>query len=125
MARILIIDDDAFCREFVGDAVAGAGHSCDAARDGVEGLDMIQKQNYDLVIVDRSMPNMTGMEFVAALRQDERFKRQKIIMCTAAEMAGEVAEAFEAGVNDYILKPIELGKLLAKVAKALGQKPAA
>ena len=121
MAHLLIIDDDEGTCELIGTAVAGQGHTFDAAPDGAKGWALAQKKRHDLIIVDRTLPGMSGLQFVGRVRRDPRLQKRRIIMCTGSDMSDEVTEAFKAGVNDYVLKPIDLDKFLAKIAKVLGQ----
>lgn len=121
MAHILIVDDEESIRELIKELLSINGHTFDMAANGAEALERLRKSKYDLVVMDRNMPKMTGVQAVAMLRSNPAFKDLRVIMCTSASVAKEVDEAFSAGANDYILKPINLQLLAAKVAKNLGK----
>jgi CheY-like chemotaxis protein len=121
MAHILIVDDEESIRELIKMVLETHGHTFDMATNGAEALDCVKKKKYDLVIMDRNMPKMTGVQAVGVLRTNPAFKDLKVVMCTSASVAKEVDEAFQAGANDYILKPLNLQLLATKVAKHLGK----
>ena len=117
MAHILIVDDDEAVRELLKQALAHAGHTSDEARNGSEGLELARQRPYALVILDRSMPRMNGLEVLQIFRASPALKALKVLMCTSANRISEIDEAFAAGADDYLTKPIDLGRLAAKVAK--------
>ncbi len=121
MAHILIVDDEESIRELIKMVLETHGHTFDMATNGSEALEHLRKKKFDLVIMDRNMPKMTGVQAVAVLRTNPAFKDLKVIMCTSASVAKEVDEAFQAGANDYILKPLNLQLLATKVGKHLGK----
>lgn len=123
MAHILIVDDEEAIRDLIKEVLAINGHSFDMAANGAEALEKIRGKKYDLVIMDRNMPKMTGIQAATMIRTNPKYNDLKIIMCTSASIAGEVDEAFQAGATDYILKPINLQLLSGKVAKHLAAKP--
>jgi|SRR5579883_2894725 len=117
MGQILVVDDESSIRELIKDVLSMEGHAVDTAPNAVEGLAMLAKKRYDVVIMDRNMPKMTGIEAVKKMRATPALKDQKVIMCTSAGMVSEVDEAFQAGANDYVMKPIDLAKLVQKAAR--------
>lgn len=119
MAHILIVDDEDSIRELIKEVLGMDGHTFEGAANGKEALELIRKQKFDLVILDRNMPQMTGIQALAILRANPAYKDLKVLMCTSASVTREVDEAFEAGANDYILKPINLAMLQGKVKKHL------
>lgn len=122
MAHILIVDDEESIRELIKEVLSINGHTFDMAGNGAEALELIRAKKFDLVIMDRNMPKMTGVQAVAMLRTNPSYKDLKVLMCTSASVAKEVDEAFQAGANDYILKPINLQLLSGKVQKHLAPK---
>ena len=116
MANILVVDDDAVIRDLLKDILSMQGHASVMAESGQEALEKIRKTQFDLVILDRNMPLMSGIQVLNNLRSNPATARLKVIMCTAAELVSEVDEAFEAGAIDYLLKPLDMTKLIAKVA---------
>lgn len=121
MARILVVDDDAAIADLIRDVLAGQGHEFAAASSGAKALELIGRSKFDLVILDRNMPSMSGLQVLKTLRAAPATAALKIIVCTAAEMLAEVDEAFSAGATDYIVKPLDFGKLKAKVARHTGK----
>ena len=71
---------------------------------------------YDLVILDRSMPEMSGLEVLKRIRTTPASAGVKVLMCTGAGMLADVDEALQAGASDYIVKPLDFAKLRAKVS---------
>lgn len=121
MARILVVDDEETVREFITDLLTMDGHTVDKACNGLEAVAAARKNPYDLVILDRNMPKTDGIMTLNILRCDSKLKNLKVLMCTSVSLTKELDEAFAAGANDYIIKPINLQALLGKVKKLLGQ----
>jgi CheY-like chemotaxis protein len=121
VAHILVVDDEAAIRELIQEVLSMDGHTCDQADNGASALEKLKAGGkYDLMIMDRNMPKMTGIQALQLLRSNAAFKELKVLMCTSASVNREVEEAFEAGATDYILKPINLAMLSGKVKKHLG-----
>jgi len=116
MAHILIVDDDAAIAQLIGEVLIAPGRTFVTASSGAEALEKIGTARFDLVILDRNMPSMGGLEVLRTLRSRPATAKLKILICTAAEMLAEVDEAFAAGATDYIVKPLDFAKLNAKVA---------
>lgn len=120
MAKILIVDDEESIRELVKEVLSSNGHEFYLAADGAQAFEVLRKKPLDLAIVDRNMPGMTGIEVVQLIRQNPKTSKMKVLMCTGSSVTKEIDEAFAAGADDYVLKPLNFAQLLAKVAKALG-----
>lgn len=123
MASILVADDEDSVREMIKDALVMSGHEVDTAADGAMALAMIRKKPYDLVLLDRNMPKVDGLQALQLIRgnSDPKVRSMKVIMCTAASVTKEIDEAFAAGATDYLLKPIMLQMMFGKVQKALNK----
>lgn len=119
MARILIVDDEEYIRDLIKEVLSAQGHEFDLADGGAAALEILRKKIVDLAIVDRNMPGMGGIELVQLIRQNPKTKGLKVLMCTGASVTKEIEEAFAAGADDYIMKPLNFPALLATVAKAL------
>lgn len=117
MAHILIVDDDAAIRDLIKEVLAAQGHAFAMAASGAEALALVAKTRFDLVLLDRNMPKMSGLDVLKTLRANPATAKLKVLVCTAAEMLAEVDEAFSAGATDYIVKPLDFAKLTAKVAR--------
>jgi two-component system, chemotaxis family, chemotaxis protein CheY len=117
---ILIVDDFASMRRIVKGTLKTIGFSnFIEAEDGVIALKTLEKEKVDLIISDWIMPNMNGLEFLKAAKGDNRFKKIPFIMVTAEGQKGNVLEAINAGVNNYIVKPFTPETLQTKLQKVL------
>jgi CheY-like chemotaxis protein len=119
VARILIVDDEESIRDLIKEVLSSEGHEFQLAADGAQAFEILRKKPLDLAIVDRNMPGMTGIEVVQLIRQNPKTASMKVLMCTGASVTKEIDEAFAAGADDYVLKPLNFAQLIAKVAKAL------
>lgn len=116
--KILVIDDSAEIRTFLGDDILGPeGYSVSTARDGQEGLLRALRERPDLILLDVNMPRMTGMQVLEKLR-DARYEWPVILM-TFHGSENVAVQAFRLGVRDYIRKPFEAEEVLASVDRAL------
>lgn len=120
MAHILIVDDDELQCALVQQVTTLEGHTSDTAADGWEALQCVKKKRYDLIILDRNMPRMSGINTLTAIRADPKIRDVKVIMCTSFSVTREIDEAFNAGANDYVLKPINIEMLQKKIQKQVG-----
>ena len=124
MARILIVDDEEFMRDFIKEVLSSTNnHTFHFAAGGAEAFEVLRKKPLDLAIVDRNMPGMTGIEVVQLIRQNPKTVSLKVLMCTSSSLTKEIDEAFASGADDYVLKPMILAQLAAKVAKLLAAPP--
>ena len=118
--RILVTDDEEQIRELLKEVLGMQGYQIDTAVNGREAVERLKTQKYDLLILDRNMPIMTGIEAVQAIRADPQCHGQKILMFTSASIVTEIDEAFRSGADDYLLKPLNLTAILQKVKTILG-----
>ena len=119
MARILIVDDEESIRDLIKEVLITEGHAFEFAVSGADALEILRRKTIDLVIIDRNMPGMTGIDVVQLIRRNPKTKGVKILMCTGSSVTKEIDEAFSAGADDYVLKPLSFPALLSKVSKAL------
>jgi len=119
MASILIVDDEETIRDLLKEVLSAQGHEFHLAAHGAEAFEILRKKNVDLAIVDRNMPGMTGIEVVQLIRQNPKTAKMRVLMCTAASVTKEIDEAFNAGADGYIMKPLDFAVVLGKVAKVL------
>ena len=98
------------------------GYEVIIAVDGQQGVDFASAHAPDVVLMDMSLPVMNGWEATRAIKADTTTKHIPVIALTAHSMAGDREKAMEAGCNDYDTKPVELPRLLGKMA-ALGVSP--
>jgi DNA-binding response OmpR family regulator len=119
-AKILVADDDRIVARIVSTKLSGMGHSVTVVSDGQEALDMLRAGDpTDLLITDRFMPRVNGLELVRLLRADERLRDLPIIMLTASAAEDDIIEGLEAGLDDYVRKPFSPDELAARVRTVL------
>ena len=87
------------------------GLVADLANNGVEAVDAIKSQDYDLVLMDWQMPRMDGLEATRKIRLLKDNTQPIIIAVTANAMSGDIEKCLQSGMNDYLSKPIEKDKL--------------
>ena len=116
--KILIVDDDPGLIKMMGLVLHKAGYNVEAATSGIDGLAKTDEFKPDIIIMDRMMPLMDGLEVVRRLRSRPGTAHIPIIMLSALGGVDDKVDGFEAGVDDYVHKPVEPKELLART-KAL------
>ncbi len=116
--KILVVDDMATMRRIIKGLLEQLGFkNIDEAEDGKVALQKLKSGNYDFVITDWNMPNMTGLELVQEIRKDPDLKHLPVLMVTAEAKKENVLLAIKAGVNNYIVKPFTAEVLKEKIEK--------
>jgi CheY-like chemotaxis protein len=127
MTRILLVEDNEMNRDMLSRRLARKGYEVALAVDGRQGVEMAQTMDYDLVLMDMSLPEVDGWDATRQLKADPATEALPIIALTAHAMSGDREKALEAGCDDYDTKPIEmerlLGKMEALLARSGGAKP--
>ncbi|MCX7990458.1 MAG: diguanylate cyclase [Proteobacteria bacterium] len=113
--RVLIIDDDDEFLMMIRLLLSINSFDVDTANSGEEGLKKLDNSNYDLLLLDVMMPQMSGFEVLKKIRSDEKFIDLPVIMLTAKSEKEDVLEGISLGANDYITKPFETEILIAKM----------
>jgi len=114
--KILGIDDSFAVNELLDTVLNGSGHNFMYVDNGQEGLKLIRSQKFDIVLLDLTMPEFSGVDVIHALKKENIMDKQKIIIFTAlSNIKQEIKELMELGVNSYIEKPIDVDALLEKV----------
>ena len=116
MFSILVCEDDFAIKTMISTKLKQENYSVYTAQNGQEALNLMEKQQIDLVISDIMMPEMDGYEFVQTLRETKH--TLPILMITAKSQLESLEEAFKLGVDDYMVKPLRLEELILRV-KAL------
>ncbi len=111
--RILIVEDDLEAADAMERGLADAGHACVRAADGVEGLKSAQSRDFDVMIVDRMMPNMDGVTLVETLRREG--DQTPVLFLSALGEVGDRVTGLQAGGDDYLVKPYAFAELSARV----------
>jgi two-component system sensor histidine kinase RpfC len=121
--RILVADDNPTNREVIGRILERSGHAVTLVDDGEPALEAVEREPPDLVILDRNMPGMGGMEALQALRLMTRGRERLPIIMLSADVTPEAKrEALEAGADAYLSKPIETVRLLDEIQSLAGMK---
>lgn len=107
---ILIIEDNAQLAANLYDFLEACGHSLDAAPDGVSGLHLASAGDYDAIVLDWNLPRLDGLTVLRRLRGEAR-KRVPVIMLTARDQLADKLDGFEAGLDDYLVKPVALPEI--------------
>lgn len=117
---ILVIEDDEMCANLMTETLEMEGYSVRLARDGMEGLAMLEKhRDITLILLDRMMPRMDGMSFIEEAKKKGLLSDVPVVMQTAAGTQQQVIEGSSTGVYYYLTKPYEYTHLLAVVRSAL------
>lgn len=119
MARIIYVEDDDVAGELVRDVLTEAGHLVGVVGHGTLAFETIAFKKPDLVILDRSLPGMQGIDILKQLRQMPATYLTPILMMTGKRGEALSDEAIAAGADDYLLKPFEPEDLVQRVARAL------
>jgi len=119
MPKILLVEDNEMNRDMLSRRLARKGFTVEMAVDGRQGVQMGKAGGYDLILMDMSLPEIDGWEATRQLRAAQESAAVPIIALTAHAMAGDRDKALEAGCNDYDTKPIEIDRLLGKMAALL------
>jgi two-component system cell cycle response regulator DivK len=122
MPRILLIEDNEMNRDMLSRRLIRNGYEVSLAMDGQQGAEMALSERPDLILMDMSLPVMDGWEATRRIKTNDATRRIPVIALTAHAMAGDREKAMEAGCDDYDTKPVEISRLLGKIAALL--KPA-
>ena len=122
MTCILIVEDNEMNRDMLSRRLQRRGFEVVLAEDGAEGVAMAKTELPDIILMDMSLPVMNGWEATRLIRATPETANIPVIALTAHSMPGDREKAIEAGCNDYDVKPVELPRLLQKMAD-LGVEP--
>jgi signal transduction histidine kinase/ActR/RegA family two-component response regulator len=119
--RILVVDDNAVNRKMVSGILAKGGYEIAMATQGLEAIDVLERQGADLVLMDIQMPVQDGLETTRQIRRKSRWSRLPVIAMTAHAMDGDRENCLAAGMSGYISKPVHAGHLLHTVERLLDE----
>jgi two-component system, chemotaxis family, chemotaxis protein CheY len=118
MARVLVVDDAAFMRKMVSDALVKGGHEVvGEAGNGVEAIAQFQELRPDLMTLDITMPEKDGLSALADIMAAD--PSAKVVMCSALGQESKVLEAIKLGAKDFVVKPFQPDRVIDAVGKAL------
>lgn len=114
--RALVIDDSRAMRMIISKILREDGFEVFEAQHGRDGLDKLTETGpLDLTLVDWNMPEMNGFEFLLAVRADQRFDGMRVMMVTTETEIEQMAQALEAGANEYVMKPFTRASIHEKL----------
>lgn len=119
LSRILIVEDDPSLVELLRYNLETEGYDVSVARDGEDGLEAIDTQDPDLVVLDWMLPNMSGIEICRQMRQRTATRSTPVIMLTAKGEEADRIRGLETGADDYIVKPFSPAELSARIKAVL------
>ena len=120
--RVLVADDNPTNREVIGKILERGGHSVMLANDGEQALDALERERPDIVLLDRNMPVLGGMETLQAIRLITRGRERLPVLMLSADVTPEVKrEALDAGFDAFLPKPIEALRLLEEIQSLAGK----
>ena len=122
MAKLLIIDDERGIRNTLKEILADEGHEVDVAENGKLGLEMAQAKSFDLIFSDIKMPEMDGIEFLTALKSGDEPSDAPIVMISGHGDVETAVQALKLGAYDFLLKPLDLNRILITTKNALESK---
>jgi two-component system cell cycle response regulator DivK len=122
MTRILLVEDNEMNRDMLSRRLVRNGYEVTIAVDGQQGVDMALSQPPDLILMDMSLPVIDGWEATRRIKANDATRQVPVIALTAHAMAGDREKAIEAGCDDYDTKPVEITRLLSKIAALLETK---
>lgn len=117
--RVLVVEDDPETRTFLESGLTNAGHLVAAKSSGAAALSLAMEEKFDLLVVDRMLPDLDGLTLVKALRATG--SETPVLMLTAMSAISDRVDGLEGGADDYVVKPFSLSELLARIA-ALGRR---
>lgn len=115
MANILIVEDEPDVLLLLENRVRGAGHEVQSATDGETALDIIASSRPEVIILDWMMPRISGLDVLEKLRADDPDHEVKVLMLTAKSQQSDIDRAYEAGADDYIVKPFSSRDLIERI----------
>lgn len=124
MTKILLVEDNEMNRDMLSRRLARRGFLVVCALDGQQGLDLARSEAPDVILMDMSLPVLDGWTATRRLREDPGLRTIPVIALTAHAMADDEQRAREAGCDDFDTKPVELDRLLAKIAALVPGRPA-
>lgn len=121
MARIIYAEDDDLVGQLVQETLIDAGHAVGVVQDGKQALDVVRQRRPDLLILDLSMPQMTGSEVLDKIRRDLALYDLPVLILTARRSLADETIAIKAGATEYLRKPFDPDQLVVTVEAMLAK----
>jgi len=114
--KILVVDDDVELTKALESAITGVGHDVQCTNESRDGLKLIRELNHDMVILDLSMPEFSGVDIIENLAEDGTIKKTKIVVFTASSANDEeLKNLMDLGVHSFLRKPADIVTILDKI----------
>ena len=115
--KILIIDDNADIRLLLEMTIKAMGHELNSTPSGLEGLEMIRRERYDLVLLDLTMPNFSGLDVVNTLDEEGLCRQQPIVLFTASYLgiSDTEKEIMDKGIHSVLSKPSDIDQIMQRI----------
>jgi DNA-binding response OmpR family regulator len=104
MKKILFVEDEPNLQKTIGEILRQKSYKIFGAFDGVAGIEMVEKENPDLILLDLILPKKDGFEVLKELKANEKFKNIPVIILTNLEGTGDVEKALDLGATTYLVK---------------------
>lgn len=117
--RILIVEDEQMLAEILSDTLSDRNFNVHLAYDGIQALDMVRKETFDVIVSDIMMPNLDGYSLAKKLRNEGY--NTPILFLTARSATEDVVKGFETGGNDYLKKPFAIDELIIRIRALAGK----
>ena len=118
--RVLLVEDDLMIGEAVEQALKDAAYAVDRVRDGQSALTAVRAQSYDVVLLDLGLPKIDGLDVLQAIRASGN--QVPLLIITARDAVDDRIRGLDLGSDDYVLKPFEMGELLARMRAVVRRK---
>ena len=115
--RILAVEDNPVNQMVISEILLSGGIAVESVDSGIKALELLKKNDYDAVLMDVQMPDMDGLETTKRIRRDLKMADLPIIAMTAHAMRGDRERCIEAGMDDYVSKPVEREQIFAVLHK--------
>lgn len=123
-ARLLVVDDNAGNRDVVTRLLESEGYTVSQAENGLDALELVESESFDLILMDVMMPVMDGVEACRRLKQDPHTRLIPVVIMTALGQLEHRVQGIRAGADDFLTKPVNRSELLARIQTSLGLKQA-
>ncbi len=117
--KVLTVDDSPSVRKLVEFTLKAKGFGVNSAGNGVEALELMEKERFDAIILDINMPQMNGLEFLQKIRADQTLASIPVVMLTTEGQDKDKDQAISLGATAYIVKPFKPTQLLSLLEKIL------
>jgi len=118
-SKLLVVDDNEMNRDMLSRRLSRRKHTVITAENGQQALDLVEKESFDVILLDVMMPGISGIEVLKLIRQSYSASELPVIMVTAKGDSEDVVKALKLGANDYVIKPLDFPIVLARVETQL------